>query len=83
MAGGISEAPFKKQEKEATFLSVDGCSEKASAFSMPGYQLKPSDGRKRNMLYQRAQRNGGKIECHIDRCEGTRFQNCSIQFCLL
>ena len=34
--------------KEATFLRKDGCSEKASEFSMPGYQLKPSDGRKLN-----------------------------------
>ena len=32
------------QVKEATFLSVDGCSE----FSMPGYQLKPSDRGKQN-----------------------------------
>ena len=32
------------QAKEATqFLSVDGCSERASELSMPGYQLKPSD----------------------------------------
>ena len=29
-------------------LSVDGCSEKASEFSMPGYQLKPSDGKQLN-----------------------------------
>ena len=26
--------------------SADGCSKRASDFSMPGYQLKPSDGRK-------------------------------------
>ena len=32
------------QAKEAIFLSADGCSERASEFSMPGYQLKPSDG---------------------------------------
>ena len=31
------------QGKEATFLSVGGCSERASELSMPGYQLKPSD----------------------------------------
>ena len=29
------------QVEEATFLSVDGCSERASELSMPGYQLKP------------------------------------------
>jgi len=34
--------------KRAIFLSADGCSERASEFSMPGYQLKPSDGRKLN-----------------------------------
>ena len=36
------------QVKEATFLSVDGCSERASELSMPGYQLKPSDRSKLN-----------------------------------
>ena len=36
------------QAKEATFLSVDRCSEMASQFSMPGYQLKPSDRSKLN-----------------------------------
>ena len=36
------------QAKEATFLSVDGCSEKASEFYMPGYQLKPRDGKQPN-----------------------------------
>ena len=37
------------QAKEATFLCADGCSERASEFSMPRYQLKPSDGRKLNL----------------------------------
>ena len=32
----------------ATFRSVDGCSERTSEFSMPGYQLKPSDRSKLN-----------------------------------
>ena len=36
------------QVKEATFQSVDGCSERASELSMPGYQLKPSDRSKLN-----------------------------------
>ena len=36
------------QAKEATFLSVDGCSERVSEFSMPGYQLEPSDREKLN-----------------------------------
>jgi len=37
------------QAKEAIFLSADiGCSERATEFSMPGYQMKPSDGRKLN-----------------------------------
>ena len=31
------------QAKEATFLRVDGCSEMVREFSMPGYQLKPSN----------------------------------------
>ena len=34
--------------KEAIFLGADGCSKRASEFSMQGYQLKPSDGRKLN-----------------------------------
>ena len=36
------------QAKEATFPSVDGCSERASEFSMPGNQLEPSDRSKLN-----------------------------------
>ena len=36
------------QAKEVTFLSVDGCSERASEFSMSGYQLKPNDRSKLN-----------------------------------
>ena len=28
--------------------STDGCSKRASDFSMPGYQLKPSDGKKKS-----------------------------------
>ena len=40
------------QAKEATFLSVDGCSERVREFSMPGLQdtteLKPSDRSKVN-----------------------------------
>ena len=36
------------QAEEGIFLSADGCSERAREFSMPGYQLKPSDGRKLN-----------------------------------
>ena len=36
------------QRKEATFLSADGCSKRVSDFCIPGYQLKPSDGRKLN-----------------------------------
>ena len=59
---GESVDPFKKrftaersrdfdilQAEKATFLSADGCSEMASEFSMPGHQLKPSDGRKLNL----------------------------------
>ena len=34
--------------KQATSLSVDGFSERASELSMPGYQLKPSDRSKLN-----------------------------------
>ena len=36
------------QAKEAIFLSVDGCSERASELFIPGYQLKPSDRSKLN-----------------------------------
>ena len=34
------------QAKEATFLSVNGCSKREIAFAKPGYPLKPSDRRK-------------------------------------
>ena len=40
------------QAKEATFLSVDGCSERVSGFFMPGYQLKPSDISKLNWSFK-------------------------------
>ena len=33
------------QANEANFLSVNGCSERASEFSMSGYQLKPAGDR--------------------------------------
>ena len=59
---GVSDESFKKrftadrsqhfdilQAKEATFPCADGCSERASEFSVPEYQLKPSDGRKLNL----------------------------------
>ena len=36
------------QAKKATFLSMDGSSERAIEFSLPGYQLKPSDRSKLN-----------------------------------
>ena len=37
------------KSKEDTFPSADGCLKRASEFSMPGYKLKPSDGRKLNL----------------------------------
>ena len=37
------------QAKEATFLSADGCLERASEFSKSWYQLKPSDERRLNL----------------------------------
>ena len=47
------------QAKEATFLSMDGWSERASEFSMPGYQLKPSD---RSKLNWSIKVHGGMVE---------------------
>ena len=70
--------------KEATFLSADGCWKRASDFSMPAYQLpRPAEAqwwKKTELVHQRAERNGGKIECHIEKCERTRFHNLSVQW---
>ena len=65
------------QAKEATFLSVDGCSERTSGFFMPGYQLKPSDRSKLNWSFKEHRRMVEK--CHIERFEGTRFYTLSVQ----
>ena len=37
-----------KAKEAISVLGADGCSERASEFSIPGYQLKPIDGRKLN-----------------------------------
>ena len=48
----------------------------ASDFSMPGYQLsEPAEAQwwnKTELVHQRAERNRGKVEGHIENCEGTR-----------
>ena len=36
--------------------------------------------KKTELLHQRAQSNGGKVECHIERCKGTRFHTLSVQW---
>ena len=57
-----------KQKKLSTSLSVDGCSEKASEFSTPGYQLKPSERSKRNW----------SIKAHrgmVEKCKLNKFES--------
>ena len=68
------------QAKEAIFLNADGCSERASEFSMPGYQLKRSDGRKLNFSIKEHRAMVEKLNHgHIERCKGTRFHTLSVQ----
>ena len=38
------------QSKESAYQNADGCSKRACEFLKPGYQLKPSDGRRLNSL---------------------------------
>ena len=43
-------------------------------------ELKPSElGLSTELVYQRAQSNGKKIEFHVERLEGTRFHTLSVQ----
>ena len=59
--------------------SADGFSKRASDFSMPGYQLNLVT-EMTELVRQRAQRNGGKIESHIEKCEGIRLHTLSVQW---
>ena len=69
------------QAKEVTFLSVDGCSERASELFIPGYQLKPSGRSKLNWsIKEHRGMNGRKIECHFEIFEGTQFHTLSVQW---
>ena len=61
------------QAKEATFLRKDGCSEGTSEFSMPGYQLKPSD---RSKLNWSIKEHRGMVELiDLKKRDSTLFQS--------
>ena len=70
------------QIKEATFLSRRMAVQKGRAtFPCQGTSWSPVMEKKtRELVHQRAQRNGGKVECHIEKCEGTRFHTLSVQW---
>ena len=93
---GKSDVSFKKgftaqrsrqfdilQAKEAPFLSADGCSERVSEFTKPGYQLKPSDGRKVNLSIKE---HIGKVEKlnvklrDVKEHDSTLFQSSGLPF---
>ena len=71
------------QAKEATFLSVDGCSERVREFSMPGYQLKPSDKSKLNLSIKEHRGMVKKLNVMLrdfKESKGTRFRTLSVQW---
>ena len=71
------------QAKEATFLSVDHCSEMASQFSMPGYQLKPSDRSKLNWSIKEYRRMVEKLNVILKDMkdhDSTLFQSSGFAF---
>ena len=58
------------QAKEATFLRADGFSERASELTKPGWK-------KIELVHQRAQRNGEKVNVklkHVKEHDSTLFQ---------
>ena len=70
------------QAKEATFLSVDGCSEMVREFSMPGYQLKPSDRSNLNWSIKEHRGMVKKLNVmlrDLKESKGTRFHPLSAQ----
>ena len=50
------------QSKETTFISADGCSIRASDFFKPGYQLRPSDGKRLNFFIKEHGRMFDKLD---------------------
>lgn len=50
------------QSKESAYQNADGCSKRACEFLKPGYQLKPSDGRRLNSLVKEHQSMLGKLK---------------------
>jgi len=50
------------QSKEATFISADGSSKRTSEFFKPGYQFRPSDGKRLNFLIKEHGRMFDKLD---------------------
>ena len=66
------------QSKDAAYHNADGCSKRACDFLKPGYQLKPSDGRRLNSSIKEHQSMLGKLKSVVKALkehDSTRFQS--------
>ena len=53
------------QSKETAFISADGCSKRARDFFKPGYQLRPSDGKRLNFFIKEHGRMLDKLDVMV------------------
>ena len=66
------------QSKEVADQNADGCSKRACEFLKPGYQLKPSDGRRLNSSIKEHQSILGKLKSVVKALkehDSTLFQS--------
>ena len=66
------------QSKEVADQNADGCSKRACEFLKPGYQLKPSDGRRLNSSIKEHQSMLGKLKSVVKALkeyDSTLFQS--------
>ena len=66
------------QSKESVYQNADGCSKRACEFLKPGYQLKPSDGRRLNSSIKEHQSMLGKLKSVVKALkehDSTLFQS--------
>ena len=66
------------QSKEAAYQIADGCLNRACEFLKPGYQFKPSDGRRLNFSIKEHKRMLGKLNRKVKSLkehDATLFQS--------
>ena len=90
---GESDESFKKRFTAERSRQFDILHAKEAIFSRCGWLFRKGEWvfharvpveaqwwKKIELLHQRAQSNGGKVECLIERCKGTRFHTLSVQW---